>query len=161
VIAPHIAAFAFSALALLGVQELRIDKIQANHKLAVTTLVQEHAVAAQKQKDQAIKDQAAITDNYQGALNESRIRETSLRAAAARARTAAERLRDQARTAASRIHLPQTPASAVAEYASAANELFAQCTGAYQELGEKADGHAADARTLIEAWPRTKPASIP
>jgi len=156
-IATHIAALVVGAFTVLVVQQLRIDKIEARHKLAVATLVQEHETAAKKQREQALKDQARITDNYQGALNASRIRETSLRADAGHARAAAERLRKQARTAASRIHLPETAPAAIADYAVASGELLAECSRAYQELGEKADGHVSDLQTLSEAWPAQEP----
>lgn len=152
-IATHIAAFVVGAFAVLVIQQLRIDKIEARHKLAVATIVQEHETAVKEQREQAVKDQARITDNYQGALNASRIRETSLRMDAGRSRAAADRLREQAFSAASRIRLPETPGVSVADYALAASELLAECAGRYQALGEKADGHASDARTLSEAWP--------
>jgi hypothetical protein len=31
--------------------------------------------------------------------------------------------------------------------------VFADCTARYREMGQAADGHASDVRTLIEAWP--------
>ena len=50
-----------------------------------------------------------------------------------------------------------THAAAVAEYASTAGELLAQCGAEITELAAKADGHANDVRTLIEAWPSRDP----
>lgn len=153
----HLAAAVVGAFAVLVIQQLRIDKIEASHKLAVATLVQEHEAAVKEQREQAVKDQAHITDNYQGALNEARIRETSLRIDAGRSRAAADGLRVAARTAASRIHLPETPPATVAEFATTSGELLADCAGKYQELGEKADGHVSDLRTVTEAWPVLPP----
>ena len=43
--------------------------------------------------------------------------------------------------------------AACSERATAIGGLLDQCATAYQELGRRADGHAGDVRTLMEAWP--------
>ena len=98
--------------------------------------------------------QKAINDKYQGVLNEARQRETVLRSNADAARRNADSLRAQLSDAARR--LADAPPAAVLEYATTVNQLFADCSRGYQELGGKADGHAADVRTLREAWPVMK-----
>ena len=97
-------------------------------------------------------DERAITKTYQEALNAARIRENTLRRDVAAAGAQSDGLREQAAEAARR--LAAAPPAAVLEYATAVNQLFADCSRSYQELAGKADGHAADVRTLIEAWPR-------
>jgi Skp family chaperone for outer membrane proteins len=92
-----------------------------------------------------------IADKYQGALNEARTREISLRRDRDAARSESDRLRDQAADAARR--LAQASPAAVLEYASTVNELFAECVRSYQDVAAAATGHASDVRTLIEAWP--------
>ncbi|MFN9473763.1 hypothetical protein [Acidovorax sp.] len=95
----------------------------------------------------------ATAIRYQGALNEARTREAALQRDADRARAESDGLREQAADAARRI--ASAAPAAVAEYATAVGELFADCSRSYQSLARKADGHAADARALSEAWPVT------
>ncbi len=88
---------------------------------------------------------------YQTAVNSARDRERVLRADLVAVRGASERLRTQASEAARR--LAQAPAPAVLEYANTLGDVFAECSARYGEVAAAADGHASDARTLIEAWP--------
>lgn len=153
--ATHIAAFIVGAVALLVVQQLRIDKIEAKHGAAIAALVQEHAIAAEKQRLVAMKDQAAITSNYEKALNDARTREPLLRVDRDSARAATDRLRLTARAAASRIHLPETPPAAIRGYAELASELLASCTEEYQSVAGEADQLSSDLRLIKDAWPST------
>lgn len=92
-----------------------------------------------------------FNDKYQTALNQARDRERALRADLAAVRDASEGLRAQAADAARR--LAKAPAPAVLEYANTLGVVFADCQTRYGEVAAQADGHASDARTLIEAWP--------
>ena len=47
-----------------------------------------------------------------------------------------------------------TSHNACLDRATTASELLTQCGAAYQDLGERADRHASDVRTLMEAWPK-------
>lgn len=47
-----------------------------------------------------------------------------------------------------------TPAACL-ERASALSSVLSQCAGAFEDMAGKAERHANDAQTLIEAWPRT------
>jgi hypothetical protein len=93
----------------------------------------------------------AIDTNYQGALNASIQEQARLAGAAAVATRNAGRLRDQLSEADKRISTAS--ATAVREYAAAANQLLEQCSLRYTELAAKADGHALDARVCRAAWP--------
>ena len=95
-----------------------------------------------------------ITTKYQEALNESRAREVILRRNVAVAIRESDGLREQASEAARRI--AEAPPASIAEYATTVSGLFADCSRDYQEMAGKASGHAADVRTLVEAWPVTK-----
>lgn len=95
-----------------------------------------------------------ITTKYQEALNESRTREITLRRNVAVAVRESDGLREQASEAARRI--AEAPPASIAEYATTVSGLFADCSRDYQEMAGKASGHAADVRTLVEAWPVTK-----
>jgi preprotein translocase subunit SecF len=89
--------------------------------------------------------------NVQEAQHAQTQRTQAAQAAAAAARTELDRLRGQLAQSPG----PGTePPAACAVRAAAVSDLLGQCAGAYQELARKADGHANDARTLIDAWPR-------
>lgn len=92
-----------------------------------------------------------LNDKYQGALNDALKKQTSLQAAADRARRERDGLRQQLSDAEQRI--ADAPAAAVREYAATANKLLGQCSERYTELAIRADGHAADAATCRAAWP--------
>lgn len=118
----------------------------------ITTLQASHASERARASQAAWAAERAIAIHYQGALNEARTREAVLQRDAARARALSDGLREQAADAARRIADGAAP-SAVAEYATAVGELLADCSRSYQSLARQADGHAADARALTEAWP--------
>jgi hypothetical protein len=88
---------------------------------------------------------------YQTAVNAARDRESSLRADLVAVRDASQRLRDQQADAATRI--ATTPTSTLADYTITLSAVFEDCRAAYAGMGEVAQRHADDARTLIEAWP--------
>ena len=88
---------------------------------------------------------------YQAALNAGRDRERVLRADLVAVRDASQRLRDQQADAATRI--ATAPTSTLADYTITLSAVFEDCRAAYAEMGEVAQRHADDARTLIEAWP--------
>jgi hypothetical protein len=140
------AALAGAALASVGtwkVQEWRWASKEA-----------EHLKADRLADEEARRIYAAMTDKYQGALNAARVRETTLRRDLAAAGSELDGLRDQLREADHRI--TTASATAVAEYATTTGELLVDCSRRYQELAGKADGHAADVRAIIEAWPVSK-----
>lgn len=81
------------------------------------------------------------------------------RADARSAAAAADSLRQQLSTA--RHRLATTPRAAAVEYATAAADVFEQCTDRYRALAADADGHVATIKLMQAAWPRsetTKPA---
>ena len=86
---------------------------------------------------------------------------TAQNAATARS-VALRRDRDSALTELGRLRLavnsavPSTcdAASAGTERANATNQLLLECAEQLTDLAEKADRHASDVKTLIEAWPK-------
>lgn len=126
--------------------------VQGNaYKARIATLQAQHATAQAKAEADARATQLTIDTTYQEALNAARTRETSLRRERDAARTESDGLREQSADAARR--LAAAAPAAVLEYATAVNELFADCGRSYQELAGTADGHAADVGALIGAWP--------
>lgn len=86
------------------------------------------------------------------ALADAQNRLVAERTAADRARTVSDRLREQLHDA--ERHIAAGPDTAVREYATTVTELFGSCVREYREVAAAAAGHAADVRTLSEAWPR-------
>ena len=121
----------------------------------ISALQLQHSTALAKAKADALAIERTNAAKYQGALNDARIREASLRRDAAAARDQSDGLRSQLSEAARRISA--APPATVAEYAATAGELLAQCSRERTYFAGQADGHAADVRTLREAWPVSTP----
>lgn len=82
-------------------------------------------------------------------------RQRTLLADAGAARVELDRLRSALESHTS----PRLTASGVTfapslDYADPVPELFLQCTARYIDLAAKADGHANDVKTLVDAWPK-------
>lgn len=82
----------------------------------------------------------------------ARKRENLLQSQLATLRVSADSLRDYLNTA--RGELSGASCDAVRQHAAALNDVFGQCARTIGELAGKADGHAGDALTLQDAWPR-------
>lgn len=95
------------------------------------------------QVDQKRKDDAIAEANKRANYNA---------AAATRARSAADSLRDELATA--RADLSNATESARAKYAAAVEAVLGECSRELAEMGRLADGHSSDALMLKEAWPR-------
>ena len=140
----HLVVALAAAAGVWVFQDARMDAAVADVRLEQTNERLEAVT-------QARAEERAITKTYQEALNAARIRENTLRRDVAAAGAQSDGLREQAAEAARR--LAAAPPAAVLEYATAVNQLFADCSRSYQELAGKADGHSLDVRTLSEAWP--------
>jgi len=85
------------------------------------------------------------------AQNVARTRETALRRDADSARDALDSLRTQSDAA---LLIARSSHDACIVTANAQAVIQSQCTTELQTLARDADGHASDAKTLIDAWPR-------
>ena len=141
---------ALALLAALGAL-WRTDSALDAERLAHQATKTEHATALASANQKALDDTIKMQRTKDAAIQQAEQRAAQNAAAAAAARRTADGLRNQLADATRRI--VDAPPAAVADYATTGNELFADCSRSYQELAGKADGHAADARTLIEAWP--------
>lgn len=142
----HAVVAALAAAAVWFFQDARMDAAVAEVRLGQTN---ERLSAVDKVR----ADERAINKTYQEALNAARAREDVLRRDARAARAESDSLRAQLSDAARRI--ADAPPATVAEYATTVSELLAVCSRERTFYAEKADGHASDVRTLIEAWPVT------
>lgn len=163
-----LAVFCVGAFVSMAVMKLRMDALEskhravvaqmtANHQGAVSELRAAHQKAADAQRIQADADQTHITTKYQGALNDARLREAALLRSVAVARAQSDGLRQQARTAARLINLPETAPASIAQFATASAELLADCSAAYTGLAAEADGHVSTIRVMQDAWPTLAP----
>ena len=119
----------------------QIADIQAQHATAL-------ASANQKALDDTIKMQRAKDEAIKAA--EQRAKTQAANADAARN----ERDGLRAQLAATAVQLPSASCTSVRDYATTLTGLFDQCAGAYQDMAGQAAGHAADARLMLEAWPK-------
>jgi chromosome segregation ATPase len=141
-------------LACLMFQQVRVSNARAGADRARAELADtktRYAQAAQKASEDNRKIEAQRQKQAQEAIDESKKREAALRSDAAASRGALERLRNAVR-AASGV-LPGSASNPIGGPSTAA-ELLSQCAAEYQSLGERADQHASDVRTLTEAWPK-------
>ncbi len=130
--------------ARLGAQ---LAEVQAESSQYRAEVLAEKASAAERVR----KVEGDFNAKYQAAINAARDRESGLRADLVAVRDAASGLRAQAAEAARR--LAQAPAPAVLDYANTLGDVFAECASRYGEVAQAADGHASDARAILEAWP--------
>jgi hypothetical protein len=113
---------------------------EINKKFVVTAQANEDAREAER-----------INQRSRNAALDNRTKEIMANVAAdRRARAAVDGLRDASQRS---IQAARSDAAACPVAATAHAELLEQCTGAYRELASQADGHVADARALIQAWP--------
>jgi hypothetical protein len=103
-------------------------------------------VAVQAAKTESEKLQKAKDD----ALTKANIQLLAKTVDADRSRTELASLRDQ--SASDRLRMSKAAKQAVIDYATTASELLDNCSREYQQLADKAQGHAIDAG-MIDGWP--------
>ena len=130
--------------AAAGVQSYRLAGALADAAQAKATIADMQGKAAAQQ--------AEFLNRLVEAQNEAKKREADLRAAASAAGRAADGLRDD--IAAMRGKRAGNATSASNEPAATLGALLIDCGKAYSDMAATADGHASDAKTLMDAWPR-------
>lgn len=128
----------------LGSVKLELEK----SKVAVAQMETAIAMANTEAANKAASLQSTVVK----AINESKTRETILRAAAAAAATESDGLRGD--LDAMRLQLDGASRDAAVERANAVAAVLADCSRKYQEMASVAERHASDVKTLIDAWPR-------
>lgn len=117
----------------------------------IDRMIAEHSQAMAQAGQNAMLESARLQKLKDEALNEAnRIAERNKKAAAA-ARTELDRLRRQL---ASANDLSTATCPSTRDYAATLATVFGECATKIGELAEKADGHAADSRTLESSFPR-------
>lgn len=123
-----------------GAKVARLEKAHQDALLLATVEANQRYINMENRKDEAIK-----TRDKELEAN---------RAATAAAKRAADGMRKQLRDA--EASFATATQAALAEYATAQGELLGICTEEYQRMADKAQGHATDVRTLINAWPKAE-----
>ena len=140
-------ALALGLAGLLLWQTLRLGDAEVG--LAEATAA--HAQALSQANAEALANYSRMEGEKDDAIKAAEKRATQNAAAADLARTAADGLRRDLASAPARI--AAATRAAVDEYAATAGELLGVCTAEYQRVAAAADGHANDARLMLDAWP--------
>ena len=114
--------------------------------------VAEYNVKLLAAKEAADKREQELTTQVQEAQANGLKREETIKALAAAVGKSSDSLRNTAN--AIRLGLPHATVEAARTAADAFATVFSECQGRYGELAAKADGHASDVQTLMEAWPK-------
>ena len=117
----------------------------------IDRMMAEYSQAMAQAGQNAMRESARLQKLKDEALNEAnRIAQVNAKAAAA-ARTELDRLRRQLANA---TDLSTATCPSTRDYAATLATVFGECATRIGELAEKADGHAADSRTLEGAFPK-------
>lgn len=144
------AAAAIAGAVLAGVLSWTVQGWRYGEQIESIKKVQAEATLQATREARATESRRSL--NVQEAQNAAAKRAQVARADADRARSELDRLRDT--LSSTSRGLPGEPAAACPERAATVSQLLSACAAEAQELARAADGHANDARTLIEAWPK-------
>lgn len=120
-----------------------IESIHAAHAAAI-------AQATAEAMDQTVQLQGKKDDALKEAQRTAKVNA----AAADRARSELDWVRDYNRRTANEV--AGASCTSVRDHATTAAAVFAECSAAFADMARKADGHALDAKTLIQSWPTTE-----
>ncbi|BAP37719.1 hypothetical protein AS4_27790 [Acinetobacter guillouiae] len=148
------AVFLLLAITALGIQSWRVNHfksaftlLNAKYKTEVAEAKalaeQAKALAALKEK-QWSEQQLKAEQNYNAKIKQ-------IKSDADLAQSSADSLSKQLKIAGSR--LSSSSKETIIEYTNTSGDILENCIIEYRTMAEKADGHAADAEKLIEAWP--------
>lgn len=134
-----------------------IAELWHRHNVSQQDIGYQRAVAEYQAKDnEKLKAALAQTTFYKQQLNEAQQhandREKVLLAAATAASSASTGLQHTLETI--RNGVPSATVDALRQTTATLTSVLGECQARYRELGQKADGHANDVQTLIDAWPK-------
>jgi hypothetical protein len=126
---------------------------QANHYgLLIMTMRLDYATASAKAARESMDKFIDMQKRKDDAIKSAENRAAVNRAAAVSAAAVSSGLRDD--LAAARDRLAASTCSSITGYASTVSTVLDSCQAEYRDMAAKADGHATDAKTLIDAWPQ-------
>ena len=124
----------------------------AQKDTAISKLKADHARATSAATVKALAETTRMQKDKDHAIEQAQIRAQANARAAAAAGAERDRLRKQ--LASDRFALPGAACGSVREYTSTLNAVFGECADRLVEVARAADGHAVDAMTCFNAWPR-------
>jgi len=130
-------------LALLNHKTGQIEKYKQTEIILQAENAKAKASAVLKEK-QWSEQQLKAEQNYNAKIKQ-------IKSDADIAQSSADSLSKQLKIASSR--LSSSTKETIVEYTIANSDILENCITEYRTVAEKADGHAADAEKLIEAWP--------
>lgn len=148
------AVFLLLAITALGIQSWRVNHFKSEYTLLnakyKTQAAEAKAMAEQAKASAALKEkqwseqQLKAEQNYNAKIKQ-------IKSDADLAQSSADSLSKQLKIAGSR--LSSSSKETIVEYTIANSDILENCITEYRTVAEKADGHAADAERLREAWP--------
>lgn len=139
---------------LVGAYE--IHKVLMHERAIGAKTVQTQWDAQKAVDEKAAADREALwSQRLQDANLHANEREQTIRTLATAAGNSDNRLRDT--LAAIRSSVPTATPETLGKTVTTLSAVLEECTGRYRQLAEKADRHAADVKTLEEAWPTDQP----
>ena len=130
-------------LALLNHKTGQIEKYKQTEIILQAENAKAKASAVLKEK-QWSEQQLKAEQNYNAKIKQ-------IKSDADLAQSSADSLSKQLKIAGSR--LPSASKETIIEYSTANSDILEKCVTEYRTVAEKADGHAADAERLRDAWP--------
>ena len=149
-----LAVFLLLTITALGIQSWRVNHFKSEYTLLdakyKTEVAEAKALAEQAKASAAIKEkqwseqQLKAEQNYNAKIKQ-------IESDADLAQSSADSLSKQLKIAGSR--LSSSSKETIVEYTIANSDILENCITEYRTVAEKADGHAADAERLRDAWP--------
>ncbi|WP_151824895.1 hypothetical protein [Acinetobacter bereziniae] len=130
-------------LGLLNHKTGQIEKYKLSEIMLQAEIAKAKASAALKEK-QWSEQQLKSEQNYNAKIKQ-------IKSDADLAQSNANSLSKQLKIASSRLSSAST--KTIIDYTNTNSDILESCIIEYRAVAEKADGHAADAQRLIEAWP--------
>ena len=120
----------------------------------IASINTEHARQSEASAKRALRMTEHYRENADAAVRKAEERLAQNKRDADRLRGELDGLRGDLASVPERI--TSATREAVDQYAAAATVVFDQCSRRYSEVAQAASGHAADVKTLMEAWPHSK-----
>lgn len=148
------AVFLLLAITVIGIQSWRVNHFKSEYTLLnakyKTEVAEAKALAEQAKASAALKEkqwseqQLKAEQNYNAKIKQ-------IKSDADIAQSSADSLSKQLKIANSR--LSSATKETIVEYTNTNSDILENCITEYRTMAEKADGHAADAERLRDAWP--------
>ena len=148
------AVFLLLAITVIGIQSWRVNHFKSEYTLLnakYKTEVAEAKALAEQAKASAVLKEKRWSEQQLKAEQNYNAKIKQIESDADIAQSSADSLSKQLKIAGSR--LSSASKETIVEYTIANSDILENCITEYRTVAEKADGHAADAERLRDAWP--------